>query len=323
MLLKTFTAPSTSEAMQRVRAVMGDDAIIGSTRRTKGLVRITAALDAPCSEGAAAQSKTRSWETGGAPAILDALVYHGTPKRLCERLVHGAAALGAGDPVMAFAGALDAHFGFQPLSAEGDGRPIMLVGPPGAGKTVTAAKLAARTILGGGTVGVITTDTERAGGVDQLAAFTRILEVDLQTADTPDAVNRAVTACGEAMPVYVDTPGTNPFSRTEMGRLEDLIGASGAEPILVLAAGADAFEAADTAQSFAAVGATRLLVTRLDMARRVGGMLTACDVAGLKFSDVSITPYVAEGLSPINPVSLARLMVLQDDAGGSVVYEAA
>ena len=186
----------------------------------------------------------------------------------------------------------------------------MLVGPPGAGKTVTVAKLAARAILAGRSAALITTDTQRAGGVEQLAAFTRILNIQLKTAHTTAELRRTVAdRLAEDGPLYIDTPGTNPFSDSEMDHLSGLIRVAKAEPVLVLPAGGDAMEAAEIASSFADIGATRLLVTRLDMVRRVGGILAAADAARLKFCDVSITPYVADGLSAVNALSLARLIM--------------
>jgi flagellar biosynthesis protein FlhF len=68
-------------------------------------------------------------------------------------------------------------------------------------------------------------------------------------------------------------------------------------------------EAAEIAAGFAAIGARRLLATRLDIARRLGGLLSAAEVPGASFTEVSINPHVADGLSPINPVSLARLLL--------------
>ncbi len=117
--------------------------------------------------------------------------------------------------------------------------------------------------------------------------------------------------------MIVDTPGTNPFNDDEMNHLGSLLVATSAEILMVLAAGTDAMESADLAMEFADLGATRLLVTRLDMARRLGGILAAADAARLSFSDVSITPSVAEGLNPINPVSLARLIIPQMDEAES------
>ena len=310
MRLKTYTAATMAEAMDLVRQDMGEEAIIVGTRRgarSRG-ARVTAALETAA--GITLPASEQDNEKPDVPkTIRQALSYHGTPRRLAERLVEAAVERKSDDVIIAFAGALEAAFSFAPLPEVHAEKPAMLIGPPGAGKTVTVAKLAARAILAGRTVEMITTDTRRAGGVEQLAAFTRILRLELETADDAQALGRTVAARSGNTPLYIDTAGTNPFSDTEMESLGQLIAAAGAEPVLVLAAGSDAMEAADIASSFADLGATRLLVTRLDMARRVGSILAAADAARLKFCDVSITPYVADGLSAINPVSLARLIM--------------
>ncbi len=311
MRLKTYTAPTMAEAMEMARREMGEDAIIVSTQRGTGGrgARVTAALEEVRPEDAALEELYDEERPDAAATIRQALTFHGTPPRLAERLVLAAGALDTDDPILAFAGAMDASFMFAPLPEHGHGRPIMLVGPPGAGKTITTAKLAARATLAGRPVRVITTDTQRAGGIEQLVAFTRLLKLDLETADTVEGLRKAVAAAQPDDLVYIDTAGTNPFSDTEMDHLSGLVQAAGAEPVLVLAAGGDAMESADIAASFAAIGAGRLLVTRLDMARRLGSILAAADAARMRFSDVSITPHVADGLSPINPLSLARLIM--------------
>ena len=71
---------------------------------------------------------------------------------------------------------------------------MILLGPPGAGKTLTAAKLAARLCLAGHRPMVITADGRRAGAVEQLAAFTRLLDLDLMVAPHPATVARAWAA---------------------------------------------------------------------------------------------------------------------------------
>jgi flagellar biosynthesis protein FlhF len=312
MRLKTYTAATTAEAMNLVRQDMGDEAIIVSTQRAaRGSgARVTAALELIGTNVAALATEQDNEKHDVAKTIRQALNYHGTPARLGERLVDTATALGMDDPMAAFAGALEAGFEFAPIPEIGEDVPVILVGPPGAGKTVTVAKLAARAILAGRCAGLITTDTQRAGGIEQLAAFTRILNIELKTAHATADLRRAVAErlIGTG-PLYIDTPGTNPFSDSEMDHLGGLIVEAKAEPVLVLPAGGDAMEAADIASSFADIGATRLLVTRLDMVRRVGSILAAADAARLKFCDVSITPYVADGLSPINALSLARLIM--------------
>lgn len=309
MRLKTFTAPTMAEAMDMVRREMGEDAIIVSTQPGSDGhgARVTAALEV---------AREEDFEIAAEPEVLDsaesirhALAFHGTPPRLIDRLVETSGSLEAGNPTLAFAGALDATFLFTPLPEGSPGHPVMLIGPPGAGKTITTAKLAARARLARHSVGVVTTDTRRAGGIEQLEAFTRILQLPLRTAETADQLRTIAAEYPPDAALYVDTAGTNPFSDTEMETLGTLIKAARAEPVLVMAAGGDAMESADIAAAFAAIGASRLLVTRLDMARRLGSILAAADAGHLRFSDVSVTHRVGDGLSAINPVSLARLMM--------------
>ena len=231
------------------------------------------------------------------------------PARLIERLLAGAREVPAGDPVMVLGAALDAVFRFSPLLDGPWPRPVMLLGPPGAGKTVTTAKLAARAMLAQRPVGVITTDTARAGGVDQLASFTKLLKVNTLTAEGPEALARSVADSAHLGLVLIDTAGANAYDPDDMAALAALVDAARAEAILVLAAGGDPREAADLAESFAAAGATRLVVTRIDAARRFGSILAAADAGGLRFCEISQTRHVGNGLQPVNPVSLARLFM--------------
>jgi flagellar biosynthesis protein FlhF len=240
-----------------------------------------------------------------------ALARHGVPEALIETLAETAAAFAAADSTSALANALDGKFKFEPLPApksKGDGR-VLLVGPPGAGKTIAAAKLAARAVLDGRSVGIVTTDDARAGGIEQLAAFTRILKLDLDVAKTPAKLREAVFRLGHRDLVVVDTAFVNPFARADRDRLAKLIEMSAAEPVVVLPAGGDAAEMADTAQAFHAVGAKRMIATRLDAALRLGGVLAAAEAGPLAFAAVGDTPQVAGGLSPVDAQSLARRLM--------------
>ncbi|MEQ8813726.1 MAG: hypothetical protein RLO51_05370 [Thalassobaculum sp.] len=307
MRLKTFTAPSMAEAMQLVKAHLGADAIIVSTQKGDGGlgIRITAAIEAVEDEDHYDQ-----YDDGADPLdeIAEALAHHNVPGELADKLTRSAGSLDADDPLLALAGALDQHFKFQPLPTGGK-RPMVLLGMPGAGKTVTTAKLATRAVMNRRPVSVITTDTQRAGGYEQLHAFTRLLEVDLQQADGPAALQDAVTAARPGSLILIDCAGGNPFDADDAARQRRLIAGIEAEVVLVMAAGGDALEAAELAQAYAAMGARRLLATRLDIARRLGGLLSAASAGRLAFSEVGIGASVADGLAPLNPVSLARLLL--------------
>ncbi len=305
-----------AEAMNLVREELGEDAIIVSTQRSSDGqgVRITAALEEPDGEEDIARALAGDDATPFSEGVREALTYHGVPARLIEKLVMTARSVEVGSPTMACAAALEDHFDFAPLPERKAPRPFMLVGPPGSGKTITVAKLAARARLAGRPVGVITTDTIRAGAVEQLTAFTKILEVEIHQVRGPEALPQAVdTMMGQFDLVFIDSPGLNPFSHHDMDYLKALTRISNVESILVLAAGGDAGEAADIGESFSACGATRILATRLDMTRRLGSVLAAADSGQLMFSEVSLNPHVATGLCAINPVSMARMILPPDE----------
>lgn len=313
MRLKTFTAASMPEAMRLVRDALGPDAIIVSSQpgdKGKG-VRVTAAIEQP------ADPAPQSRPAPGADTVdrlTESLMRHGVPGHVAERLLSGAAKaqVRTTDPIVSLAAALDTVFAFAPMAlpeaARRGGRPIMLVGPPAIGKTVTVAKLAARAVLARKPLLLVTMDTRRAGAVDQLAAFARVLKLDLAEAADAGALAHVVQEAGDRA-VLIDSPGVNPFDAAETGLLATAAEAVHAEPVLLVPAGGDPNESAEIAEAFSAIGAGRMIATRVDLARRLGGLLAAAEAGRLAFAEVSVTPQIAEGLSPMNPIALARLLL--------------
>jgi flagellar biosynthesis protein FlhF len=192
--------------------------------------------------------------------------------------------------------------------------PVMVVGGPGVGKTVTTAKLAARARLAGHAVRVVTTDTLRLGAIEQLAKLLEVMGLAADTADSPAALAAWLKAQRDAQApaaVFIDTPGTNVLAASERGDLARFIQAGEIEPVLVQAAGADCAEAAADAALFAELGVRRLMVTRLDAARRLGSLLAAAGAAHLGIAEVSLSPYLSEPLNALTPVALARILLAQ------------
>lgn len=331
MRIRVFTAPTVDRAMQRIRAELGEDAIILNLETPAGApVRVTAGLDDDTLDRS---GDAWPWDddadvAGPPPPLADeagadevlaelrhALSFHGVPRSIATRLAATAEQIAAEAPSLALAGALQATFRFSPLhdATGAGGRPVLLIGPPGAGKTLAVAKLTMRARLAGRPVQVISTDRRRAGGIEELAVLTRILGIDLLEADDDSALATAVataTACTSASgPVFVDTAGTNPFDPNDLAMLAESIDAAGAEPVLVLAAGGDPMESVDIAAAYASLGVRRLFVSKIDLARRLGGLLAAVDAAAAAFSEASVSYQVADGLRPLNAVTLARLLL--------------
>ena len=155
---------------------------------------------------------------------------------------------------------------------------------------------------------VFTTDDRRAGAVEQLAAFTRLLGLKLTAIGDPVALQRALADRSGDAPVLIDAPGLDPFDPAQRDELSALAEVAGATTALVLAAGLDPAEAADIAGAHAAARATLLIVTKLDLARRLGGVLAAAG-AGLAMTEAGIGPGVADGLAPLTAAFLAQRLM--------------
>ena len=286
MRLKLYRAPGVTEAMARVRAELGLDALILATRRVADGVELTAALDpddiapAPLAD----------------PERERLLAWHGVPPRLAEKLAAG--------PLET---TLSRVLRFGVLDLEGESpKPLLLAGPPGAGKTLTVARLATRLVMAGAKPLIITTDGRRAGATEQLAAFTRLLGLTLIVASHPATLARALLRRQPGAPVLIDAPGTDPFDPAQNDEIAGLAVTANAVTALVLPAGMDAAESADTAAAFAGGGASLLVGTRLDLARRMGGLIAAADAGKLAMTEAGIGPGAADGLEALTPSLLAE-----------------
>lgn len=316
-----------------VRETLGEDAVIVATREEKGgkAVRVTAAIDPDIYGASAGRRHEPAFETHGnrqaassetwlqyddeqdesavAEEITDAMLRHAVPEDVMDHIISCATVIGFEQPSVALIAAIEHLFSFTPLPVRPQGRAMIFVGPPGAGKTLAVAKAAAKAAMNGLSIGVVSADTVRAGGLEQLQAFTNLLRVDLGRADTPAALREQLTALKGCDQVFIDTPGINPFSAEDVKTLARLMAAGDMAPSLVLPAGIDAEESGEIARVFSTIGVNRLLASRIDTARRLGGLLSAAHRGGMSFTDASNTPRVADGFISLNPKILSKLLM--------------
>ena len=276
-------------AMALVRSNLGPDALILSTRRVGEGVEVTAALDRTPDEPPTLPPIENR--------LSAALSWHGVPRRLID-------ALAVGRLVDCLPNTL--VFGALPAA---DTTPLLIAGPPGAGKTLTIAKLATRLVMSGQTPLVVTADGQRAGAPEQLAAYTRLLGLTLVVASAPLPMSRALARRQEGSPVLIDTPGMDPFDPCARDELVSLAATAGAVTVLILPAGLDPAEAQELADAFTQAGASLLIATRLDLCRRLGGVLAAAST-GLTITEAGVGSSAADGLRPLTPEFLASRLTV-------------
>jgi flagellar biosynthesis protein FlhF len=287
MRLRTIRSARVSDAIATLRAELGEDAVILATRRVAGGVEVTAGHEADDEPMMIAP------QAMPVAAVPSELKRHNLPMALATRL-------GGADLITR----LEAAFRFDALP--GESGPLLLCGPAGAGKTLSCAKLATRMVLAGIVPLLISADGRRAGAAEQLAAFASVLELPLAVAASPAALAKALTRRAPGQPVLVDMPACDPFDDASARRHASLAEVAEGTAVLVLPAGLDTDEAAETARAFHLLGCRYLLPTRLDAARRLGGILAAAAEADLVLTEAGTGADVATGLEPLSAEWLAR-----------------
>lgn len=335
MRLRSFTASSMPGAIQMVREELGENAIIIASEQLepKG-IKVTAAIeedDAPASINTASRSTQKTETQGARPGsnlrftLQNTLRFHNLPELFIAKIMQkisdkelaaieelleigGQLASGRAER-MALEKMLGHLFRFAPLKFSGQPIRIMLAGSPGIGKTFTIAKVASRLAMDGQPFAVITTDNKRAGGIEQLKAYTDILQTKLHVASSQKVLAQTLSDIPGDHHVLIDTAGCNAYSPEQMAELAQLAQLKAIEPILVMAAGGDSLEAIDTVEPFSALPIERLLVTRADTARRFGSVLAVAAAYGFAFGGISASSSIADKLQNADSTYLAELLL--------------
>lgn len=178
---------------------------------------------------------------------------------------------------------------------------LALVGPTGAGKTTTLAKLAARWVLRHGTrdIALVAADAVRIGAQDQIHTLGRLLGVPAYSVDGAGELAGLLAKLSDRRLVLVDTAGLSP---KDARHIEEMTALGAAHPrlesILVLSASVQAGAIEEAIARYAAVRPQACILTKLDEATSLGGLLSALVRSRIAVAYVSEGQRVPEDLAP-------------------------
>jgi len=154
---------------------------------------------------------------------------------------------------------------------------VALLGTTGVGKTTTLAKLAARFALSHGTaaVALVSTDGYRIGAHEQLRMFGRLLGVTVHIVTEPAELGATLSALADVPLVLIDSAGMGPRD----GRMADQYALftqirQSVASYLVLSASSQPDTLDETVRRFARLKPAGAVITKVDEASNLGGVLS-------------------------------------------------
>ena len=186
-----------------------------------------------------------------------------------------------------------------------------VVGPTGAGKTTTIAKLAARWSMQHGSqdLALVSTDGYRIGAREQLSTYARILGAPMHTANNGQELARVLERLKSKKLILIDTAGMGPRDVRLTEQLATLkLGAAKARVLLALPAQGESHALDEIVRAFARVTPAACVLTKVDEAASLGAAISAVLRYKLKIAYVCDGQRVPEDLHAANQkrVSLIR-----------------
>ncbi len=178
---------------------------------------------------------------------------------------------------------------------------VALLGPTGVGKTTTVAKIAARFALrhGAEEVALLTTDSFRVGAVEQLRTYARLMGIPVRVVGAKEELRTALDDLSGRRLVLIDTAG---MSQRDIRLSEQLALLEGGSPAvrayLVLSATAQRSALEEVVTAFRGAPLEGCIVTKLDEATGLGGVLSVVVEQRLRVAYVSDGQRVPEDLRP-------------------------
>lgn len=209
-----------------------------------------------------------------------------------------------------------------------EGGIVALLGSTGVGKTTSVAKLAARYVLRHGQrhVALVTTDSYRIGAHEQLMTYGRLLGIPVQVASDHKGLRSALNSLADKRLVLIDTAG---MSQRDVRLSEQFSTLAGSgiplRTLLVLSATGHRSVVDETIRAFSGVSLDGAILTKVDEAASLGGVLSAVIRQQLPLMFIANGQRVPEDMHPARAAKLvqqaARLAESNELPGESAMAE--
>lgn len=321
MRTKTFRGESVQAVIQQVRDELGGQGLIlNSLRKEDTVIEIEVELVSLDPQEQEKNDEPLSLDDSADIArdsdTISALILNRLSRDLqiiCRRYLTGA---GGEQDAELLARGLNEALSFE-ATMPPKNRCVALIGPSGAGKTTTLAKLIAHVQTAFDlSVGVILTDPTRSSHEMSLETFAQIVGVPAVTVDcgldVRQQIPEAMARLRDCELIFIDTPGVGSREENRLRYVERLLdGCHDLETMYVMPAPQSERELSSLTQAYRRFDCSRVILTKVDQAGFMGPALSELHRARLPVAFITGGARVSDEIEPASARRLAWLLLRQ------------
>jgi flagellar biosynthesis protein FlhF len=192
-----------------------------------------------------------------------------------------------------------------------------LLGPTGVGKTTTIAKIASRFVLkhGNQDIALVSTDTYRIGGHEQLRIYGKILGVEVFAAKDAQDLQQTLEKLQDKKLILIDMAGLSQKDKMVNSQLDMLFEASrDIKKIICLNASGTLDTLNNVSKAFASRGLDGCIITKADEAIGLGGVINVILQNKLKVLYLTNGQRVPEDITLVDKIALIEDAFNQEES---------
>lgn len=201
---------------------------------------------------------------------------------------------------------------------------VALIGPTGAGKTTTIAKLAAAHLTNySDKVALVTIDTYRIAAVEQLKVYGEIMGLPVEVVMAPEQLHEVFARHQDKELILIDTAGRSPKDSVNIKELAAFLNQDyGTENHLVLSATTREKELRDTVKRFGELLRLHSFIfTKIDECDSLGTLLNIPVGCDYPLSYLTNGQRVPEDLMLADPRKVASLIMMDSQQGNQTTNQ--
>jgi flagellar biosynthesis protein FlhF len=211
----------------------------------------------------------------------------------------------------------------RPLGKPSGRKVVAFVGTTGGGKTTSLIKIAALSkLLHGANCLVVSADTYKIGGAEQLQTYTSVASMGFKAAYKPGDLKEIVTSETDRDYIFIDTTGRSQNNSGHLGEIKEFIDAARPDMIYLVQSATTGLKTfKNVVEKFGIFTPDAVILTKLDESGAIGGILTYLTEKKIPVAYLANGQRVPEDLEPADKMEIGKFALNDEIINSKEVKE--